>query len=217
MAGTAHAVPITYTISGSGSGSLNGVAFDDDLVTFAFSTDTSDTMLFPPGSLDPELLVHFYINSAGVTTVTVNGVTDTFAPNSGFFGSTFLGFFPLGDPSDGAAAGFFLIAGNQDVGVASGEDPFFATYDPSNETGPVGPITVPGHATTITELDLESDGVYAMVSGGTFFWTGSPTSFTFAATPTPVPEPSSLTLTGLGLLLAVGSVVRSRKAGGAAA
>ena len=50
-AGIAHAGPITYTISATASGSLNGVSFTNELVTLTMNADTSGIMSGMTGGL----------------------------------------------------------------------------------------------------------------------------------------------------------------------
>jgi hypothetical protein len=66
--GVAHADPITYTETATGTGTLDGVAFDGALITITATGDTS--AITSPAS-------GIYINSV-TATVNVNNVTDTF-------------------------------------------------------------------------------------------------------------------------------------------
>ena len=71
FAAPAVASPITYTEAVTGSGTLNGTAFTNQLVVITMPGDTNNIVMTPP---------HTFVNPPNTTataTVTVAGVTDT--------------------------------------------------------------------------------------------------------------------------------------------
>jgi hypothetical protein len=113
FAAPAVAVPITYSIKGIGSGTLDGTSFTDDLVSITIAGDTNNIVS----------LTSSVSKNAGPTTVSVAGVgTDTLPnivdfvdrfPDEEFFGT------PTGSP-------FWEI-----------DDSAFATYNLDTSIGPV--------------------------------------------------------------------------------
>jgi hypothetical protein len=74
VAGGALAAPITYTFSGTASGTLDGVPFTDAAFTATASGDTANIVQASPGT---------YCNDLGTVTITIGGVgtVTTTGPN----------------------------------------------------------------------------------------------------------------------------------------
>jgi hypothetical protein len=70
---SAHANPITYTLSGNGAGTINGTAFSGDF-SFVLNSDTTDV-----GPLGTE-----FLNTTLTGTFAENGNTFTVDPGPGF-------------------------------------------------------------------------------------------------------------------------------------
>ena len=64
-AAAAHAFPLTYSISGLVTGTLNGVSFTDKEITFSETADTSSVVAYPT----------YYTNFGGTTTFTIDSVS----------------------------------------------------------------------------------------------------------------------------------------------
>jgi len=117
--GSAFAGPITYTETATGSGSLGGVAFTNDLITLSFTGNTSNVTNPYPG---------LFVNDAGanVATLSVDGSTATFkddiqvfvnqgAPGAGFEDATV-----AGDVLDTFNVGFSSYGLTTAIGPLSG-------------------------------------------------------------------------------------------------
>jgi hypothetical protein len=145
------ASPITFTISTSASGSLNGTAFGDNTITFTQVTDTTlvgtcfGNDLCPPESTS--------------NSVTISGVgTFTITENTVFF------------DNPNTQAGFDIQ--NQDI--LTERDPVFATYNMTTALGPIFDVVVAaasgGIATTGGNLIFtgnSADATFTAVTGST--------------------------------------------------
>jgi hypothetical protein len=109
----AHADPVTYTLSSTFTGTINGLAFTDAPGTFTFKGDTSTTVDNGAG---------FYTNSSGLSTITLDGFG-----TATFLSSTF------GVSSSEYDAGFYDPASNFG----------FNDYDPLNPDFSNYALTVP--------------------------------------------------------------------------
>ena len=181
MAGAAQSATIAYTISGSGSGSLGGVAF----------TDTAFDILLLG---DPDNVWDFGLGASAITplqsaTVRIDGFTD-----AGLTEATRLGVSRLVDI-------FFF---SRDDGFGGGVDLFDFRVTNAQETAfdyaaPYGPV--PGFDIFVAQFhDVGTS------QGSLTFQTASDVLFSAAA----VPEPGAwaLMIVGFG---GVGAVVRRRR------
>ena len=187
FAAPAAALPVTYTITGIGSGSLNNTPFTNDFVTVTIPADTSNIQS------QPSLGSFIFRNPAtGPATVNVAGVgTDTLR-NAAAYSSQGTSFTP-------AQAGFSSLTGSVPPFTPSSVDPFwttinsaFASYALATSIGPV-----PGAASTaFNTIPTTTSGILAP---GGFQLTSMPTS-SFAANVVPLPATLPLFGTGLGAL-----------------
>jgi len=174
VAGTARASLITYTEEGTATGSFNGTAFSDALITITATADTSS--ISNPSS-------DVFVNTA-VTTVTVAGLTGTFTDVIQAYAVHILSI-------PDVAAGFrdVTLGGNDLLATIS---PAFSTYDLST---PIGPIT--GGASASTGF------TYNTTAGGLFLASVSAVSSFQAQAVTPVPETSTLAVAGFGAAVGI--------------
>ena len=175
LASVARAVPVTYTETTTGAGTLAGAAFTNSQVTVTFAGDTSGVTTFAPG---------VFINPVGVATVTVAGLgAAIFTPGpatTAVDDQTF----------DGAGIGAqaFNPPANQPgppLVLAVTALPF-GTYDLTTAIGPV------------TGRVLFEPGLAFSTGSGAFVLT-SAGDVTLTATLTAVPEPMSVAVLGAGL------------------
>jgi hypothetical protein len=185
LAGRAEAVPITYTIFGTGSGSLGGAEFDDRSVTVTTTADTSTVFAVSP----PTSPFNGHGNFVGPITISVDGFAPATLLAGGF---AFSNQDATPDPGVGIA-GFFPTAE-----IMATIAPEFLGYDLSTAIGPItgsGVIRLDAFfATTGGDFNLQSIGMT-----------------TFEATiASEVPLPTALPLFATGLA-GFGWLARRRK------
>ncbi|MGH7211662.1 MAG: PEP-CTERM sorting domain-containing protein [Acetobacteraceae bacterium] len=172
LAGTARAVPITYTVSANEfvflgfSASIRPVP-----VSITGAGDTADAVTLAPGVLGiPLTSASFTTTIGGGTILTpLDFVVEQTTQTGGFFTS-------------GLAS------------VLAESAAFFATYDGITSAGPIAGL--PAGATNITVSVVTGSPLETTLTFGNG---GNSYSFT-AATPSVVPEPMTLALLGAGLI-----------------
>jgi hypothetical protein len=150
---SAQAAPITYTLTGTGTGSLGGTAFSNAAMTFTLVGDTSG-LAFPFGPGVPSV------------PVTATGLV------GGFSAFTFTSAISFFNNQNVSVAGFGLT-GSSDIFDVS--DPSLAAWDAISSFGPLGIVSVPGNlgqafGTTAGNFILNGVGtqgtLQAVVAGG---------------------------------------------------
>jgi hypothetical protein len=163
----ANATPITYTESGVATGSLDGVAFRDALVTITLTGDTTGATGGPG-----------FFTNAGPATVNV----------AGFSPATLLGSIIVFDNTSTPGAGIEDLTAGGDI-LDTLLDPAFATYGLTTSLGPItGPAAFnPGKVFSTTSGNF----IITAVTTSTF------TAVTAAPTPVPEPTSLLLLGTGV--------------------
>jgi hypothetical protein len=183
-----YASPITFVdIQYGGSGSLNGTAFNDATVVATFTGDSSNITSL--AGFGPAIPVS--------GTVFVQGLGSATLADSPMY---LLNYVPV---QIGQQAVVFFDEGPGGIGwpneCPSGPSGpcyaigVFATVNPSlagyGLTSPFGPVSGPGGGATVSDIAAGCQpytsgpqcAYYPTTSGGTFYWTTSPTTSTFAA------------------------------------
>ena len=164
----AQADIFTYTEIATGTGTLNGTSFSDQVVTITLVGDTSNLLnggstLFVPGS----------------ATVNVSGVgTDTFTDTIKAFRTNFGSFVEAGIEDDTLA----------ELVILASENAAFASYD---LTSPIGPLSG-GAAYNSATLFGTALGSFDLVSV-----TDNSSTFTATTSPVPEPSSLVLLITAL--------------------
>jgi hypothetical protein len=193
----AHAGQITYVVTMyGGSGVLDGTKFTNATVVATFTGDTSNITTYP-GTTAPAIPVSgtVSVQGAGTDTLTdspmylltyasaqLGPVVVFLDEGPGGIGWPYPGGCPDGDGPSSVCYG---------IGEFVTESASLAGY---NLTGPFGPILGSGGGSTISSISSDCApypsaptgpecAYYPTGSGGTFYWTASPTSSTFAAAP----------------------------------
>ncbi len=181
-AGLAGASPITFTLSTSGSGSINGLDFTDGTLTFTAVADTVNILngaktIGDTGNSTPSPSATYTVTIAGLGTWTLS--------DSVFF---------YDDRTTGVL-GFADVNTNTDLLDISGAA--FSTYDLKSALGPVSDPLANGTG-SFTNIPT---------SIGALSFTGNSTNASFDAVT--APEPGSLGMMLIGLAMGCCSVRRA--------
>lgn len=163
---SAYADPVTYTLSGTFSGTLGALSFSGAAGSIVFQGDTSSVNSLGGG---------FYTNTVGVSTFTVAGIGTAI-----FLSPTF------GAESNSGGAGFFDIATGFGTSLYDPALSGYALTAPFSDTG----FLLRSFATQFGTTALTSLGELSLLGDD-----GSPATFTAATTgPAVTPEPGSFAL-----------------------
>ncbi|MBS0321577.1 MAG: hypothetical protein JSR18_13615 [Proteobacteria bacterium] len=185
-AGTAGAAVITYTFSGTASGTLGSTPFTNAAFTASAQADSTAAVVTSPGT---------YCNNTGPVTITIAGVGTTTTTGANLLFSNQSG--PVWGFENGTCAAF-------NVDWLDVQDPNAATY---NLDTAVGPSTgVPTYAGSI----LTAAGTLTLTTAPATFTAvlGGPTP---PVATTPVPALGAPALAGLGILLCAAGAWWSRQ------
>lgn len=167
----AQATPITFTFSGTGSGSFDQVAFSDAAFNIQIFGDTNDV-------LDPAQNLDLTANLTSL--VTVSGV------GQGSFTDSLFVFGGAGEDY----LGFGTVFSNGNLIAFFNPDNSLTAFDLKSNFGPIVEVND----------NLNQFVNAATTAGDLTFDTMSPVTFTAQLDTTQVPEPGTLALLGLGLL-----------------
>jgi hypothetical protein len=196
-AAPAKADPITYKLTGTGSGTIGGLPFTDALVTVTLTGNTSNVTsvaLFP----GPNWLVN-----VGTTTINIPGIGLANVTDATAMYSSVVPF--AGAPTFGLPVLPYVLLGQLDHPPATNSQTSIAGMGSDALLGynlqtSIGPITSSlGGLATPPSLIVHTN------LGNLVFDVNPLSGGTFTATTTPVPEPSTLSLLAVGVVALVGS------------
>ncbi len=178
VAGLAVASPITFTISTSGSGSINSATFTDATIIFTAVTDTTFIL---NGAETIGDIGNSTSSPQGTDTVTILGLGSWTLSDPVFF---------FDDRTTGVVGFSDLEPPDTFVDLLDISGTPFATYDLKSSLGPISDPLANGTG-TFTNIPT---------SIGTLAFTGNSTNASFQAVSAGVPEPGSLLLVLIGAL-----------------
>jgi hypothetical protein len=180
---SAHATPVTYTFSGDGGGTINGIAFDGPF-SFVFDSDTTD--IAPFGSE--------FIDSTFTSETFSEGSTDyTLGPILGIIVNPATGFPRVGFFNSDVSSGF-TIDSNSFIGYGL--------------VTSLGPVSAPSGSNFL--LNTLGGSGFSLDGGADKLIFTSDDSLSYKAvvgSTSPVPEPSTIALLAAGIL-GIGLVYR---------
>jgi len=200
-ASLAQAIPITYNVTDEvATGSLGGVAFTDQLVTFSMTADTNNVIY---DSLNG---TNFAYNPTGTVSVNVYDTTGVIAMSAVFDAGQL--YFGVDNTNNGIGFGMLDALGNVSdpvypYDVIANDAAAIASYDlVSNISGLGSGLSCSGFPNTCA--NTATNPVILSTSLGDFYITNTPISgafFSVQTSPpeTPVSEPGSLAILPLGL------------------
>jgi hypothetical protein len=154
FAAPAAASPIEYTETATGSGTLNGTNFTNDLITITAFGDTTGVITVGPG---------FFANPGVVATVTVSGVGSDTLKNAVVFA--------IQAPPLGPSAGFAdSTQPVQNAAILDTVNSAFSTYALNTA---IGPITGPSFPRPDLTFATGSGGSFQILSAGDSIFTAS--------------------------------------------
>ncbi len=200
-ASLAQAIPITYNVTDEvATGSLGGVAFTDQLVTFSMTADT-DNVIY--ASLNG---TNFAYNSIGTVSVNVYSTTGGIAMSAVFDAGQL--YFGVDNTNNGIGFGMLDAAGNVSdpvypYDVIANDAAAIASYDlASNISGLGSGLSCSGFPNTCA--NTATNPVILTTTLGDFYITNTAISGAFFSVQTSQPvstvsEPDSLAILPLGL------------------
>jgi len=184
-----QAIPITYTLTSTATGTLGISPFTNAPITVTLRGDITGVT---PGPIGPDNLNNVLVNT-GPATVSIAGLgTATFTHSIDVL-STFNAFFDLGTVTNASGVVIAQVdpSGNTVTGILGATNPAFFGYDLRS---PFGPFSTGGGVAN----EGPADGPFPTTGGNLFFAAGQAFNgrVTFTAT---TPEPATLALLGLAM------------------
>ena len=191
----AGATPITFSDTGIGSGSLNGVNFSNSSFTITATDDTSNVVPFTNIN-HLGLTNNGYVVVNNSANIEIAGLgTYTFITENGFW---------VNPAYQGV--GFSLISGTNQFLADLYDGPISSVFSSWDMQSSIGPVSGTANILSWTSIGpIQTSGGTIVLDQGS-----SPVTFTAEVDPAPVPEPTTIILLGAGLAV-IGLVRRQKK------